>query len=121
MVSLRACLSLIALVIVVTTSAPASAERLGRRGVEPSVEVAFQQESATPGSTATLRFFSDARGVTLQIFHAGSERARTRRSDVMNGVAASPPHWLGNEQIGSLATIDIGAWETGLYFARVRS
>jgi hypothetical protein len=121
MVSLRACPSLIALVIVVTASTPASAERLGRRGVEPSVEAAFQQESATPKSTATLRFFSEARGVTVQMFHAGPERARTPRSDVMNGVAATPPRWLGNEQDGSLATIHIGEWESGLYFARLRS
>jgi hypothetical protein len=39
----------------------------------------------------------------------------------MNGVAAAPPRWLGNEQAGSLATIEIGAWESGLYFARVKS
>ncbi len=39
----------------------------------------------------------------------------------MNGVAAAPPHWLGTEQAGSLATIEIGDWESGLYFARVKS
>src|SRR5262249_32015632 len=102
-------------------STSASAQRLGHKGDEPSVEVAFQQESATPGSTATLRFFAAARGVTLQIFQAGPERARTRRSDVMNGVPAAPPRWLGTEQAGSLATIDIGSWKSGLYFARVKS
>ena len=108
-------------VVALAPSTSAGAERLGPKGDEPSVQVAFQQESAAPGTTATLRFFSAARGATLQVFHAGLERARTRRSDVMNGVAAAPPHWLGTEQAGSLATIDIGAWEPGLYFARVKS
>ena len=108
-------------VVALATSTSTGAERLGPKGDEPSVEVAFQQESVAPGGTATLRFFTAARGVTLQIFHAGSEQGRTRRSDVMNGVAAAPPHWLGAEQAGSLATIEVGTWESGLYFARVKS
>ena len=111
----------VALILLVAVSTSANAAPLGPKGDEPSVEVAFQQESAAPGSTATLRFFSAARGVTLQIFHAGLERSRTRRSDVMNGVAAAPPHWLGAEQAGSLATTEIGDWESGLYFALVKS
>jgi len=119
--SLRACPFVVALSVVVAASTSAVAEHLAPRGNEPSVEVAFQQESAAPGGTATLRFFSSARGVTLQMFHAGPERDRTRRSDVMSGVAAAAARWLGTEQAGAFETIDLGTWESGLYFARVKS
>jgi hypothetical protein len=117
----RACPSLVVLIFLVAAPAATSTQPRGPKGNEPSIEVAFQQESAPPGGTATLRFFNAARGVTLQIFHAGPERARTRRLDVMYGVAASPPRWLGAKQAGSLATVDIGSWDSGLYFARVKS
>ncbi len=111
----------LAFLIVAASSTTASAERPAAAADEPSVEMAFQAESAAPGSTVTLRFFTPARGVTVQVFHAGAERIRTHRSDVMNGVAVTPRRWLGREQAGSRATIVIGDWESGLYFARVRS
>src|SRR5262249_3124923 len=41
-------------------------------GGEPSVEAAFQGESAVPGSLASLRFFAQARGVVFQVFRAGT-------------------------------------------------
>jgi hypothetical protein len=113
--------SVLSLIVVVAASTTASAQRSASSADEPSVEVAFQAESAAPGGTATLRFFTPARGVTLQFFHAGAERIRTKRSDVMNGIAVAPRRWLGSEQAGSRATIVIGDWESGLYFARVTS
>jgi hypothetical protein len=111
----------LAALVLGTPWASASAGRPGLKADEPSVEVAFQQESAPPRSAATLRFFAPARGVTLQIFHAGPEGMRTSRLDVMNGIAAGPRRWLGSEQAGSTETVDVDAWETGLYFARVTS
>ena len=88
---------------------------------EPSVEVAFQEESAAPGGVATLRFFTPARGVVLQMFHAGVERIRTHGPDVMQGAGVAPRYRLGKEQVGSLARIVVGNWTSGLYFARVTS
>jgi hypothetical protein len=120
--SLRATRSLVLVVIVlIASAAPASADRPAANADEPSIEVAFQQESAAPGDLAVLRFFAPARGVVLQIFHAGVERTRTRRADVMNGVAVTARRWLGGEQPGSLVKIEVGGWESGLYFARVTS
>ena len=69
--------------------APGSARR-GKWVNEPSVEVAFQEESAAPGGVATLRFFTPARGVELQMFHAGVERIRTHGPDVMQGAGVAP-------------------------------
>jgi hypothetical protein len=51
----------------------------------PSVEAAFAAESYAPGSTATLVLFSWARGVTLQLFHAGPETTRTVGDSEMQG------------------------------------
>jgi hypothetical protein len=116
-----ATLSVAFLIGAIAASTTASAEPHGPTGVEPSVEIAFQGKSTGPGSLATLRFFTPARGVTLQIFHAGVERIRTRRSDVMNGVAVTPRRWLGQEWAGSRARIPIGDWQSGLYFVRVTS
>ena len=98
--------------------APGSARR-GKWVNEPSVEVAFQEESAAPGGVATLRFFTPARGVVLQMFHAGVERIRTHGPDVMQGAGVAPRYRLGKEQVGSLARIVVGNWPSGLYFARV--
>jgi hypothetical protein len=114
-------LLVLVVIALIASAAPASADRPAANADEPSIEVAFQQESAAPGDLAVLRFFAPARGVVVQIFHAGVERARTRRADVMNGVAVTAPTWLGGEQPGSLAKIEIGGWESGLYFARVTS
>src|SRR5262249_35037156 len=93
----------------------------GSPGEEPSVQAAFQGESAMPGSVATLRFFASARGVVVQIFQAGRERGRTHRADVMNGVAVTPRHWLGSQHAGAVAKIAVGRWTSGLYFARLTS
>ena len=83
------------------TSTSASRQKPARTGDELSVEAAFQGESAAPGGTAVLRFFAAAHGVVVQIFHAGPERIRTRRGDVMHGVAVTPRRWLGSKRAAS--------------------
>jgi hypothetical protein len=88
---------------------------------EPAIEAAFQQESAAPGDVATLRFFAPARGVVVQVLHAGVEPGRTHRADVVNGVAVTSRRWLGPEGTGSRAAIAVGDWPSGLYVARLTS
>src|SRR5262245_56332619 len=105
----------------VAAGTAAGAQPSRSSGGEPSVEAAFQGESAVPGSVASLRCFAPARGVVFQVFRAGTERIRTHRSDVMNGVAVTSPHWLGSEQAGSAARVVVGQWASGLYFARLTS
>jgi hypothetical protein len=114
-------LAVIVIVLIASASAASAEDRPAANADEPSIEVAFQEESTAPGDSAVLRFFAPARGVTLQVFHAGVERTRTRRADVMNGVAVTSRRWLGREAPGSLAKIAIGDWESGLYFVRVTS
>jgi hypothetical protein len=109
------------LAVVALAGGSARARQAAVAAPEPSVEAAFQEESAAPGSIALLRFFAPARGVVVQIFHAGPERIRTRRRDVMHGVAVTPRRWLGKKQAGSLVRIPVGDWKSGLYFAELTS
>lgn len=83
------------------------------------LEAAFAGESYPPRSTATLRLFSGTRLATLQIFRAGTEQGRTHARDVMRGVAISPRTWVGTRPAGSSLSVPLGAWPSGLYFARL--
>jgi len=88
----------------------------------PSVgplEAAFARESYLPRSTATLRLYSGTRLATLQIFRSGTEQGRTRARDVMRGVAIGRRTWVGTQLAGSGFSVPLGAWPSGLYFARL--
>jgi hypothetical protein len=85
----------------------------------PTVEAAFRQESYRPGETARLRFFSSARGVSLQIVHAGTEARRAPRQDVMLGASVTPKRRIGEVRRGGQISVELGNWPTGLYFARI--
>src|SRR5262245_53584549 len=104
----RLCMRALVALALAAAAAPARAEHPARAVAEPSVQAAFQGESAAPGSGATLRFFAPAEGVVLQVFRAGEERARTRRADVMQGVPVTRRRWLGAEAAGSLEAVPIG-------------
>jgi hypothetical protein len=103
--------------LVAAVAAPAAAA--APSPTEPAVQAAFTQESYAPGSVASLRFFSAARGVVVQIFQSGPERVGTRRADVMNGVHVTGKRWLGAESAGASTQVTVGAWPSGLYFAEL--
>ena len=84
----------------------------------PAVEAAFPRESYAPQSTATLKIYNRARGLRLQIFHAGPEGTRTVDNVTMNGVAMTKVIGVGASSDRRSLRIRIGAWPTGLYFAR---
>src|SRR5437868_6766593 len=75
--------SLAALLLSLSTpiGTPSEEELEGRaptaEELRPSVEVAFARESYAPGTSASLVIFNGVRGSTLQVFHAGPERAHT--------------------------------------------
>jgi hypothetical protein len=86
------------------------------------VEAAFTRASAAPGSVATLSLATDAPSFTLQVFRTGSEQQRTYADDVMNGVAATPPvevGWRAHRNRPAAVRVPIGAWASGLYFAKL--
>jgi hypothetical protein len=89
--------------------------------LQPSVEAAFQAESYQPGDVAELRFFGAAPGVRLRVFHLGPERVRTVGRNELEGVQVAPRVLLGSVEAGRIASVRVGDWPTGLYFARLDS
>ena len=86
----------------------------------PAVEAAFVQESYAPETTATLVVSNRARGLRLQIFRSGPERVGTYGDVTMNGVPVTPRLPIGSSpRVG--VPVRIGAWPSGLYFARLRA
>jgi hypothetical protein len=81
----------------------------------PSVQAAFPRESYHPGSVATLRIFNRARGITMQLFRVGPETVPTHGRNEMQGVPVTEQRAIR----GRLVTVRIGAWPSGLYFARL--
>jgi hypothetical protein len=82
------------------------------------VEAGFSERSYAPGETARLRIASDAHRLYLRILWAGAERAW----DAV-GKPITPPRrivWRHRDGPATLL-LRIGAWRSGLYFARLRS
>jgi hypothetical protein len=117
---------LLAVALIVTLQAPPGIDPELLEGrvpsveeLSPSVEAAFQAESYKPGDVATLAFFNRATGVKLQIFRSGPEHTVTVGNSEMLGVAVRPPRPVGTVGPGSRIRLTIGAWPTGVYFARL--
>jgi hypothetical protein len=85
----------------------------------PGVEAAFPRESYTPGARAALVLFKAARGVTARVFHAGPERKVTVGYNEMQGLLVGGPWRVGTLKKGEVVTVHVGAWPSGLYFARL--
>jgi hypothetical protein len=98
---------------------PTSAEASARAVSEPGIAAAFRRESYTAGAVGSLKLFGGGRSLSIQIFRAGAEPGHTRRRDAMNGIPVSPRSSLGNRKPGGLIGIRIGAWPSGLYFAKL--
>ena len=92
-----------------------------RAELTPSVEAAFARESYPPGATATLVISNRARELRLQIFRSGPERVVTRSNLTMNGVPVTPRRSIGTSTGRRVVAVKIGAWPSGLYFARLRA
>jgi murein DD-endopeptidase MepM/ murein hydrolase activator NlpD len=85
----------------------------------PTVQAAFPRQSYKPGETARLVLFGRAPQFTVQVFHAGTERSRIAPRDLMLGSAVSTPMRVPGS--ARSVSIRIGAWPSGLYFARINA
>jgi hypothetical protein len=88
------------------------------------IDAAFAKRSYRPGDQATLVLAADARTVTLQMFQIGPETVETYANDELNGVAVSDPQtidWSANVDRPAPIAIPIGAWPSGVYYARLAS
>jgi hypothetical protein len=91
------------------------------RELQPGVEAAFQRESYAPGDSAALVVFSKARKLTMQVLQAGPEHARLHAYNEMRGVPVTGIQRVGNSSGNRRIHLRIGAWRSGLYFARLVS
>jgi hypothetical protein len=91
-----------------------------RPSTRPAIEAAFPRESYRPGAAARLRVYSRARGVTLQVFRAGTEPGRIAARDELRGSPVGPPRRLGTVRPGQVIWVRMQRrWESGFYFARL--
>lgn len=83
-----------------------------------TIRAVFAERSYAPGDRALLTVHADVPSVRLRIFHAGQERTKNPRRDVMTGVPVTPARRLTLAQ-GHVYRVPIGEWKSGLYFARL--
>jgi N,N-dimethylformamidase beta subunit-like, C-terminal len=81
-----------------------------------SIVAAFQQRSYAPGQRAELRLWTVVPHVTAQFFHAGPERLRSARDDVLGGVPAAPAFRLAAVPHQRLT---VPGGQSGLYFLQL--
>jgi hypothetical protein len=87
----------------------------------PAVQAAFEREGYRPGERATLVVHHRSRVLTMRVFESGPERIPTTSATVMNGVPVTRERWLGRVSGRRDVAVEIGDWESGLYFARLRA
>jgi hypothetical protein len=85
----------------------------------PTIEAAFPRESYAPDDVARLVIWSSGSSVALQVFRAGTETATVRARDVMLGTPVSKVRRIGTVSRGRVLRLRMGAWPSGLYFARL--
>ena len=86
----------------------------------PTIEAAFSRESYRPGAVARLVIFSKlARGVSLQVWRAGTESGRLSARDEMGGTPATELDPLGTVRQHQTVRVRIPHSPSGLYFAKL--
>jgi hypothetical protein len=99
-----------------TAVAPTRQERT------PTIEASFERESYVPGENARLVLFGRATDLRIEIRRSGPERLVTRDASTMNGVLITPERSIGSiDGSPRVVNVRLGVWESGLYFARLRS
>ncbi len=86
---------------------------------KPRLTAAFEQESYRPDDLARLVVTDRAAQVDVRFFRAGGERGPTLSRDVMRGTPVSGVSKLGAVDGRLAASLRLGNWPSGLYFARL--
>jgi hypothetical protein len=86
----------------------------------PTIEAAFPSESYRPGDVARLVIWKGRDDVSLQIFHAGTERGDILSRDLMKGDAVTDEWPIGRVGPGRVIRFAVGKWPSGLYYAMLR-
>jgi hypothetical protein len=85
----------------------------------PAVAAAFPRESYRPGDVARVFVTGQEREVGVRIFRAGADPTRVTASDLMTGTPVTGTTVFG--RVGGRRTISLklGAWPSGVYYARL--
>jgi hypothetical protein len=86
---------------------------------KPKVTAYFDHESYHAGDRARLVVTDTASALSVQIMRAGGENEETIPHDVMLGTPVTQPASIGAVQGRRVVNIHIGAWPSGVYFARL--
>jgi hypothetical protein len=84
----------------------------------PSIEAAFRRESYAPGSTASLVVQDRESRLGLQVFRVGPEPTSTIGNTTMDGLPVTKEREV-DRSAGGVLDVWVGAWPSGLYFARL--
>jgi hypothetical protein len=91
-----------------------------RPSKKPGIEAAFPRQSYRPGAVARLVIFSrEARNVSVQVFHAGTETRRMKPRDEMYGTAVTDVRQLGTVRRTQSISVEIPDSPSGVYFAKL--
>ena len=86
-----------------------------------TIKAVFLARSYVPGGDAALQVSAPLRTVTVQVLQAGPERIRTHSPSLLLGVARSGTSTIHLGATGTtLVHVHVGAWASGLYFARLQ-
>jgi hypothetical protein len=108
-------LLVVAAVVAVALTGSSSAAAPKETPLHPYFTAVFSSTSYAPGSLATLRVITPVHDLDLQILRAGAERAW---SSV--GRPWGPVRHIRFRRLGvNLVRVRLGAWASGLYFARL--
>lgn len=123
------CLGLLAVVAgaLAFTSADRRASVPGLQGrvapvkpsVRPAVAAAFRRESYAAGEVARLVIASAAHELHVRLYRAGTETERIDARDEMRGTPVGSRIAIGTVARGRVVRLGIGAWPSGLYYARL--
>ena len=100
----------LALAAVVATSSPITDE-------PKSIPAAFALRSYAPGADARLAVWSRPPGLEIQLFHAGPEKTRSLRDDVMRGVPVTKR--TSARALEGTVDVRMPTGPSGLYFAKL--
>ena len=86
------------------------------------LDASFRRQSYAPGQLAALRIATDEPTMTVQVLRTGPERFVTYADNLLEGEPVTTPatiRWAGHRDAPADVTIRIGAWPSGLYFAKL--
>lgn len=88
------------------------------------IDAAFARRSYAPGEQAILIVAADAGKLTVELLRCGAEQEPTYANNELKGVPVGEPlalDWSAHRDGPLPVPVEVGAWPSGVYSARIRS